>query len=213
MSFADRIQRFNRDRKWRIFTEEFQPRSHLRILDVGFTDKEFTVSDNYLEKHYPYPNMITALSIDEPRHFRERYPEVTALAYDGKHIPFDDDSFDVCWSNAVIEHVGDSAAQLQFLKELMRTAKAVFLTTPNRYFPVEVHTRTPLLHFLPKSTFDRYLRLVRKPWATGNYMSLLSRSDIKTLLDLAGAKHRRIYSNRLFGFVLDFVIVIKKSEV
>ena len=43
-----------------------------------------------------------------------------------------------------------------FLQELMRVARHGYVTTPNRYFPVETHTRVPLLHILlPKRIFDR----------------------------------------------------------
>ena len=106
MSLALIIQRFNRDRKWNLFDEQFTTTDALRVLDVGVTDKDVTPSDNYLEKHYPYLNMITALAVEEPQRFREKYPAVKALTYDGKRIPFDDGSFDVCWSTAVVEHVG-----------------------------------------------------------------------------------------------------------
>lgn len=209
MSVARRIQRFNRDRKWRLFNEQFQINEQLKILDVGFANKEFSPSDNYLEKHYPYPHRITAIGVDEPLQFREKYPAVNALKYDGKRIPFIDNEFDICWSNAVIEHVGDRAAQIGFLKELMRASKAVFFTTPNRYFPIEVHTRTPFLHFLPKPLFDSYLRLVGKSWAAGSYMHLLGRSDLREVLESAGAKASLIHRNKLFGLTLDFVVVIK----
>jgi SAM-dependent methyltransferase len=208
MSLAQTIQKFNRDRKWRLFNEQFTTTESLRVLDVGVTDKEFTPSDNYLEKHYPYPNMITALAVDDPQQFRENYPAVKTLLYDGKQIPFADGSFDVCWSNAVIEHVGDRTQQLAFLKELIRSAKSVFFTTPNRYFPVEVHTRTLLLHMLPKRIFDIYLKTVGKEWATGAYMHLLGWRDIRDLLQTAGATNWFVHRNKLLGFTLDFVVVI-----
>ena len=209
MSLAHHVQMFNRDRKWKLFKDNFEVNDSLKILDVGVTDKEFSPADNYLEKHYPFPHMITALAVGEPKFFRQRYPKVNTVTYDGKRIPYADNAFDVCWSNAVIEHVGSWGAQLEFLKELMRTSRMVFFTTPNRYFPIEVHTRTPLLHFFPKVAFDSYLKMVGKGWAAGDYMHLLSYSDIRTLLELARAQQSRIYRNKLFGFTLDFVVVIK----
>jgi SAM-dependent methyltransferase len=212
MSLAHGLQRFNRDRKWRLFNQQFTTTDQLRVLDVGVTDEEFSSSDNYLEKHYPFPQMITALAVAEPQTFRERYPKVTALSYDGKHIPFADRTFDVCWSNAVIEHVGDRPAQIAFIKELVRSSKAVFFTTPNRYFPIEVHTRTPLLHFLPKLLFDQYLKIVGKAWAAGNYMNLLGRSDLNDILREAGVTKSYVHRNKLFGFTLDFVVVINGSS-
>ena len=212
MSLAHQVQQFNRDRKWKLFNEKVEVIDSLKILDVGVTDEEFSAADNYLEKHYPFPQMITALAISEPRLFRERYPKVNTLTYDGKRIPYADNAFDVCWSNAVIEHVGSREAQLEFMKELIRTSKKVFLTTPNRYFPIEVHTRTPLLHFLPKIIFDFYLNLIGKGWATGNYMHLLSYSDIRKLLESANVEQSYVHRNKLFGFTLDFVIVITGGQ-
>jgi len=107
----------------------------------------------------------------------------------------------------VLEHVGNKKDQVMFIKEIKRVSRKAFVTTPNRYFPVEVHTRVPLLHFLPKPFFDSYLKLIGKKWATGNYMNLLSLADIKELLRLAKIKDYRIIKNKFLGFTLDFIIV------
>lgn len=207
MSFAHRISAYNRKRKWDFFLSEYAPTPEMRILDVGFSDREYSPVDNYIEKHYPYPEMLTALGIDQPVEFTVRYPAVTVVCYDGDRFPFSDNAFDVVWSNAVIEHVGNRARQLVFLQEIHRVAKKAFITTPNRYFPVELHTRTPLLHYLPKGIFDRYLALVGKRWAAGKYMRLLSRADLKALFADAGIAHYSIVCNRLGPFTLDFIMM------
>jgi len=207
MSLAHRISRYNRRRKWDLFLQEFELFPSTRVLDIGFSEKEYSDADNFIEKHYPYPDKLIALGVDVPGEFKRRYPEVTAVHYDGGTFPFEDREFDIAWSNAVIEHVGDRDRQLHFLKEIDRVSKRAFVTTPNRYFPVEVHTRTPLLHYLPKSVFDKYLALIGKKWATGSYMNLLSRGDLRSLLADAGITDCRIIHNRLACFTLDFVIV------
>lgn len=76
---------------------------------------------------------------------------VKVVLYVGKIFSFEDNSFDICWSNAVIEHVGDLKAQLHFITEVNRVTKSVIFYTPNKLFPIEIHTRTPLLHLLPKT--------------------------------------------------------------
>lgn len=207
MSFAYSVSAYNRRRKWNIFLSEIRPTSELYILDAGFSENEYSETDNFIEKYYPYPRMLTALGIDYPNKFKIRYPEVTAINYDGNVFPFDDKSFDVCWSNAVIEHVGDQEKQLFFLKEIKRVSKKAFVTTPNKYFPIEPHTRTPLLHYLPKAVFDGYLSTIGKSWATGNYMKLLSCTDLKGLLSSANITNYKIHKNKLGGFTLDFVII------
>ena len=130
--------------------------------------------------------MLVALGIHQPLEFISRYPQVKVVKYDGSRFPFKDKEFDVCWSNAVIDHVGNRDKQLFFLQEIKRVSRRAFITTPNRHFLIEVHTRTPLLHFLPKKVFEEYLNLRGKRWATGNNMHLLSIADLKEMLKQAG---------------------------
>ncbi len=210
MSIAHKISKRNRDQKWSIFTREFSLNKNLKVLDVGFSEFEYSESDNYIEKHYPFPKNLSALSIDTPQKIKQKYPKVNFFKYDGNKFPFTDKDFDICWSNAVIEHVGDIDEQINFIKEISRVSKRAFVTTPNKYFPVEVHTLTPLIHFLPKKLFDIYLTIIGKKWATGSYMNLLSENKIKKILNKAGITHFKIFSNKAIGFTLDFVIIFEE---
>ncbi|MCF8460893.1 MAG: hypothetical protein K9G46_09220 [Flavobacteriales bacterium] len=45
---------------------------------------------------------IRALDIDKPVYFEKKSPEVRAVKYDLKIVPFVDKAFDICLSNAVI---------------------------------------------------------------------------------------------------------------
>ena len=71
-----------------------------------------------------------------------------------------------------------------------------------------MHTRTGLLHWLPKWWFDRYLKLRGIDWAMGDYMDLLSMGELRGLLREAGITKYRIVQNRLLGLTLDFVVII-----
>lgn len=190
-----------------MFSDLIKPNQQTTILDVGFSEREYSETDNFLEKNYAHQKNITALGIDQPTEFSKRYPKVKAIQYDGRKFPFSDQAFDLCWSNAVLEHVGSRERQRLFLAEIKRAAKRAFITTPNKLFPIEVHTRTPLLHWLPKKWFDKYLRLVRKDWATGDYMNLLTLNDLKTLLRDAGINDYKIIKNKFLFFTLDFVVM------
>ncbi len=205
---SNKISKYNRKRKWRNFLKIIDPGPHLTVLDAGFGESDYNETANYLEKHWPYPQNITALGVDMPIKFSEMFPLVKAIRYDGRSFPFEDRKFDICWSNAVIEHVGDRDRQILFLKEIKRVSKKAFITTPNRYFPVEVHTLTPLLHFFPKRIFDRYLTYIGKGDAAGSYMNLLSFREIQRLLKDAGIFNYRIMRNRLLFFTLDFVVIL-----
>jgi len=83
------------------------------------------------------------------------------------------------FSNAVIEHVGDIERQRLFVSEALRVGRRVFVTTPNRWFPLEVHTRLPFVHWLPKSGSDRAYEIAGKSWARENH--LLGSRDLRQL--------------------------------
>jgi SAM-dependent methyltransferase len=209
MPLSFKISGYNRRRKYAQFLRTFPVDARTTILDVGYTSSEYTGYENYLERNYPYPGSITALGTDDPALFHKSHPGVRAVRYDGRIFPFADKQFDICWSNAVIEHVGDYDRQLLFLKEVKRTSRAAFLTTPNRYFPFEVHTRIPLLHWLPRNIFNRILPVLGKDFAAGDYMFLLSLGRIRQLLADAGIGNYTVTRNRILGFTMDFVITIK----
>lgn len=206
LKIADRLADKNRLKKYNHFIRYYSPDSSARILDVGASEDEYRPAANIIEKKYPFPQKITALGIEKYIGFRKRYPMVRAVNYTGGKFPFSDDEFDIVWCNAVLEHVGDRAMQRQFFEEIARVGKKAFVTTPNRYFPFELHTKIFLLHYLPKKYFDKILKLCGKSWAAGDYMHLLSLSEIRGILKDCGITQYKIARNRILGFTVDFII-------
>ena len=111
--------------------------------------------------------------------FRSRYPHISYVQGDACALPFDDGAFDIVFSNAVIEHVGGHERQRLFVSEALRVGRRVFITTPNRRFPVEVHTRLPLVHWLPDGLAHPFYRALGKEEATE--VDLLTRRSFAAL--------------------------------
>lgn len=149
------MSRRSRRRKLELFLAEFQPAADTTVVDVGVSDGGFGEdaygTHNFFEAAYPWPERITAVSTQYLERFSESFPAVRAVRADGRKLPFADGEFELGFSNAVLEHVGDGAAQRAFVHELCRVARRVFLATPNRLFPLEVHTLLPLVHWLPRA--------------------------------------------------------------
>jgi hypothetical protein len=157
---ATRVSMRSRRRKLQLFLDLLQPGPETTVVDVGVTDAPFGSgsTDNFFEALYPWPERITAVGRTELDRFAAAFPGVRAVRADGRELPFADAEFDVAFSNAVVEHVaGGREGQRQFVHELCRVARRVFITTPNRRFPLEVHTLLPFVHWLPKGPRDRLL--------------------------------------------------------
>ncbi|HEX4679215.1 MAG TPA: methyltransferase domain-containing protein [Gaiellaceae bacterium] len=157
---ASRVSMRSRERKLQLFLDLLQPGPETTVVDVGVTDAPFGAgsTDNFFEALYPWPEQITGVGHTELDRFAAAFPQVRAVRADGRDLPFGDAAFDVGFSNAVVEHVaGGRGGQQQFVHELCRVARRVFVTTPNRRFPLEVHTLLPFVHWLPKGPRERLL--------------------------------------------------------
>ena len=129
------------------------------ILDVGVTSDQSYDSSNYLEAWHPHKADIVAAGIDDAAFLETLYPGVRFVAASGLALPFADRTFEVVHCSAVIEHVGSFERQCILIAECCRVARrSVFMTTPNRWFPIEFHTVLPLVHWLPKPAFRHLMR-------------------------------------------------------
>jgi SAM-dependent methyltransferase len=157
---ASRVSMRSRERKLQLFLDLLQPGPETTVVDVGVTDAAFGsgTTDNFFEALYPCPEQVTGDGRTELDRFAAAFPQVRAVRADGRDLPFADAEFDLGFSNAVVEHVaGGRDGQRQFVHELCRVARRVFVTTPNRRFPLEVHTLLPFVHWLPKGPRERLL--------------------------------------------------------
>ena len=200
------LMRKSRERKYQQFLQLIEPNKESKILDVGVADKEYSPVDNYLEKRYPFPHNITALSIFPLTEFQGRYPQVESVSYQGGRFPYRDKEFDIVFSNAVIEHVGGFEKQLFFLKEIDRVGYQFFFTTPAREFPIEMHTNYPFIHWFSKKKFNIVVSLLGKEWASGNYMNLLKKKEIEKLVKLADIRTFKILVHKAGPFPLHYVV-------
>lgn len=175
-----------------------RPREHERILDVGVTDTSWR-SGNFLEANYPWPHRITAVALQPMPGFREQHPEVDFVVADGRALPFEDGAFDIGFSNAVVEHVGDRAQQAAYVRELLRTCGRVFIATPNAGFPIDPHTLLPFVHWLRPRLRYPLLRLLRQGrWASEDMLNPLTARALLSLFPPDASV--TLYRQRVAGF-------------
>jgi hypothetical protein len=199
----------SRTSRFRLFMSEMRPTPESNLMDVGVIDTAWR-SSNFFEANYPWPSQITAVSIDPVPTFQRHHPEVKVVIADGKNLPFPDQSFEIGFSNAVIEHVGSRDAQRRFVAEMLRTCRRVFIATPNARFPIDPHTLLPFLHWLPTGLWHRLLRAVgHESWADLNRLNPLDARALRSLFP--STTPVRIVRQRLLGLT-SVIIAIAGTE-
>ena len=182
MPFVRRISFLARHRLCRHFLKVMRPSPTDRVLDAGVSD-EVSIEANMLEQIFPIRENLTCASLSDGSAILEAYPGVRhETIAPHQPLPFADDSFDIVYSNAVLEHAGCAEQQRFFLSELCRVARRRFVAVPNRFFPVEHHTGLPFVHWLPAAGFRRLLRGTRyDAWSREENLNYVSATALREL--------------------------------
>jgi hypothetical protein len=123
-----------------------------RLLDVGGRPEFWAAVPESLD--------LTILNLPgETGAEAETHHRVTFVEGDACAMPqFADASFDIVFSNSVIEHVGGEARQRAFAREVRRIGAGYWVQTPSKWFPIEAHTGMPLWWFYPPGLRGFFLR-------------------------------------------------------
>jgi hypothetical protein len=130
----------------------------LRILDIGGTNS-FWEQRGWGDRD---DVEIVLINLEaEPR----RHAGIESRAGDATNLSeFADGSFDVVFSNSVIEHLRTLGSQEAMAREVRRLAPVFWVQTPNFWFPVEPHFLTPAWHWLPVAARVQLLQRRRWGW-------------------------------------------------
>lgn len=187
------------------------PDENALLLDVGVTSENSRSGSNYLERLYPYKHRITAAGIDDARFLEDLYPGLRYVRADALDLPFEDQAFDVVHSAAVLEHVGSFQNQCRMIAECARVTKRFFfLTTPNRWFPVEFHTVLPIVHWLPKPWFRSLMHHTgRSFFAQESNLNLMTGSELLRAASIALPSGFRFHveTEKLLGWPSNLLLI------
>jgi SAM-dependent methyltransferase len=164
---AEPLARRARDARHDLYRSVIAPRAGETILDVGCGTEGLAGFEPGAE--------ITGLDAAE----RPDYPGRRFVRGDARALPFEDASFDIVYSNSLVEHLHPGDRD-RFADEIRRVGRRYWVQTPNRYFPVEPHVLLPGFQFLPEPAR-------RRLWGLG------MRGDYEEIELLGAAELRRLF--------------------
>lgn len=199
--FQDKMRRA----RMRQFFEMLNPAPGTRILDLGGTPHIWqTATDIPLEitiANLPGINAPGSKTFG-PHTFHFIDADATNMA------TFDDNAFDIVFSNSVIEHVGDRDKISAFSQEVRRLAPNYWVQTPSIWFPIEAHTGVPFWFRLPQSIRQKMIERWRKKLPGWTRMvettTVLKRQDLVSVLPDAA-----IITERLLGIPKSYIAARK----
>ena len=191
---------------YRIFVDTMRPAVDSKLLDLGVTADQKLPESNYFEELYPYKKNIVSASIEDAAFLTKKYDGLKFVRIQkGRSLPFRKDTFDIVFCSAVLEHVGKRSMQKKFILEALRVSKRFFFTTPNRFFPIEMHTMMPFIHWLPKRIFQRLLSLLGFRFlAKTENLNLLSSKALLSLFPNNAEK--KLIQKHLFGLTSNLIV-------
>ena len=149
-------------------------------LDIGSTNDLDNKSSNYLIKNLKNIKIYKSISNQEisdnffSKFLKKSITEI--FSYD----EIQSMKSDLVISNATIEHVGSFELQKKMIENILLLTKKYFvITTPNRYHPLDFHTKLPILHWFLKKIHRKLLKLFRLEFfSKEENLNLLSKKDL-----------------------------------
>ena len=184
------------------------------ICDVGTTEDISNKSSNFLIKSFTSiktKNSITDQLIKDDIFKNKIQASITSNLQPAQVNQL---KSDISFSSATIEHVGCRDNQKKMIENMINLSKKyIIITTPNKFHPIEFHTKLPLLHFLPKIIYKSLLNLVGYSYfAKIENLNLLSVDDLSKILNMFSNIKFKIIKIKLFGFTSNLVAICEKDN-
>jgi hypothetical protein len=201
-----------RRKRFVLFIRLLSPQRTQCLIDVGGYPGFWT-------QHRPLLGHIDTLNLHPVTWEDRSLPEyhIQTLVGDGCALGIPDKSYDIAFSNSVIEHVGSWSRQQSFADEIRRVGKAVWVQTPAFACPIEPHYLAPFIHWLPGKLQKKIVRwltpwgLISRPSASEvdqmvESIRLLTKREMRALFPDC-----RIYTERLLGFIPKSYIAVREA--
>jgi hypothetical protein len=134
-----------REKRWKRFTKLMNVAGTERVLDIGGCPGDWIGRSDLVGSVDLLNLAVNPVSQDPGT------PVLRSLKGDGCALEFPDRSYDIVYSNSVIEHVGNWDAQQAFAREARRVGCRLWVQTPAYGCPVEPHYLGLFIHWFPSS--------------------------------------------------------------
>ena len=181
------------------------------VLDIGTTNDTKNKSSNFIVKNLK--NIKNFYSISDQLITSSFFKKTLQKSITENFSEYEIENLksDLVISNATIEHVGNYDNQKAMINNMIKLSKKmIIISTPNRYHPLEFHTKIPFIHWLPKNIHRKILKNIKLTFfSKEENLNLLSKSDLSSFVENEKVKSEFKYIKFLF-FKSNLIFIGKK---
>jgi hypothetical protein len=179
----------------------------LRLLDVGGTN------DFWEKRGWAGRRDVQIFTVNHVPE-EQRHGNITPTTGDATNLSqFESRSFDVAFSNSVIEHLFNWSNQQRMASEIQRVGRTFWVQTPNFWFPIEPHFHVPGWQWIPMNVRVAMIQRWRCGWRGPcpdiqqaqkivEEVRLLDRSELRRMFPGAA-----LIPERICGIVKSWVVI------
>tara|TARA_Y100001970_G_scaffold293663_1_gene442102 strand:- start:3993 stop:4670 length:678 start_codon:yes stop_codon:yes gene_type:complete len=211
-SFTDKIVSKKRNEIVKIIRNLINFSNVSSILDIGTTNDKALKSSNFIIYQFKDVKIKKSLSNQsiQDNFFELNYNKSITESLSNDEI--NSLSSDIVISSATLEHVGSDFNKNLMIKNITFLTKKYFIiTTPNRYYPIDFHTKLPILHWLPKKIHRKILKFLGLDFFSKEQnLDLLSYNDLVKLTKDIKNFDVEIKKIKFLGLTSNLIIFGKK---
>jgi SAM-dependent methyltransferase len=182
ITVAGRLSARARQKRYDRYRRTMRPGRGERLLDLG-CGGGWSLARLDPDAHVTGVDLAPRDGFDRPN---QRFVAAGAC-----ELPFEEGSFDLAYSNSLIEHI-EVERRREFANEVRRVATRYWIQTPNYWFPIEPHALLPGVQFIPERA--RRIAWLASPRGIEYEASLqlIRESELGALFPEAMILHERI---------------------
>ena len=211
-SFFDKIIIKKRLEILNVLNLYFKDQTFNDVLDIGTTN-DISESSNLLIKNLK--NIKFYKSISNQKINSDLFSKILkkSITSDLTETEVEDFKSDLVISNATIEHVGSLSNQIKMCDNIIKLSKKYFvICTPNRFHPIEFHTKLPRIHWVKKSLYRKILKKIKLNFfSKEENLNLLSQSDLNLIMKKLNFEKYEIKKIKFLSFSSNLILIGTKS--
>ena len=208
--FFEKIVQTKRLEMANIINSEISKFKIFDLLDVGTTSDKNFKSSNMVTSNITNVEIFKSLSDQDidAKLFSIKFKKSITDNFSDNEL--NEMKADLVISAATIEHVGSNDNQIKMIDNCSKLSKKIFvITTPNRFYPIDFHTKIPIIHWLPKKYHRKILKIIGlKAYSLEENLNLLSENDLMNFFKKFSNKIKfKLLKIKLLGIASNFIII------